>query len=70
MKLGEDEDEDEKDAGNLSDSGPMKLPKLDQRNASEQSSKQVDVGKLLIIVYLSVAYEVLQVMLKIYWWHV
>ncbi|CAA2973801.1 SURP and G-patch domain-containing 1 [Olea europaea subsp. europaea] len=44
VKLGEDEDEDEKDAGNLSDSGPMKLPKLDQRNASEQSSKQVDVA--------------------------
>ncbi|KAL2536732.1 SURP and G-patch domain-containing protein 1-like protein [Forsythia ovata] len=44
VKLGEDEDEDEKDAGNLSDSGPMKRPKLDQSDASEQSSRQVDVA--------------------------
>ncbi|KAL2553100.1 SURP and G-patch domain-containing protein 1-like protein [Forsythia ovata] len=44
VKLGEDEDEDEKDAGNLSDSWLMKRPKLDQSDASEQSSRQVDVA--------------------------
>ncbi|KAL2553123.1 Uncharacterized protein Fot_06742 [Forsythia ovata] len=70
VKLGEDEGEDEKDAGNLSNSRPMKWPKLDESDVSEQSSRQVDVGKLLLlfIVYLSMAYEILQVMLKINLW--
>uniref|UniRef100_A0A5B6YPQ0 Putative SURP and G-patch domain-containing protein 1-like protein isoform X1 n=1 Tax=Davidia involucrata TaxID=16924 RepID=A0A5B6YPQ0_DAVIN len=44
VKLGEDEDEDEKDAGNVSGNGQMKRQKLDQPDVSEQSSKQVDVA--------------------------
>ncbi|KAI3444976.1 hypothetical protein Pfo_001641 [Paulownia fortunei] len=44
VKLGEDEDEDDKDAGNSSDDGPMKRLKLGQLDASDQSFKQVDVA--------------------------
>ncbi|KAI3448920.1 hypothetical protein Pfo_005585 [Paulownia fortunei] len=44
VKFGEDEDEDEGDAGNSSDGGPIKRPKLAQLDASDQSSKQVDVA--------------------------
>lgn len=70
IKLGEDEDEDENDDGNLSDRVPMKRPKLDQQDAPEKSLRQVVVGKLLLlfIVYLSIACEILQVMLKINQW--
>ncbi|KAK4414433.1 SURP and G-patch domain-containing protein 1-like protein [Sesamum alatum] len=42
VKFGEDEDD--KDAGNSSDDGPTKRPKLGQHDASDQSSKQVDVA--------------------------
>ncbi|CAK9140362.1 unnamed protein product [Ilex paraguariensis] len=44
VKLGEDEDEDEKDAGNQSGNGQTKRQKLGQPDASEQSSKQVYVA--------------------------
>ncbi|KAK6162920.1 hypothetical protein DH2020_002761 [Rehmannia glutinosa] len=44
VKFGEDEDQDDKDAGNSSDDGPMKRPKLSQLDASDRSSKQVDVA--------------------------
>ncbi|PIN18757.1 hypothetical protein CDL12_08570 [Handroanthus impetiginosus] len=43
VKFGEDEDED-KDAGNSLDDGPMKRQKLGQPDASDQSLKQVDVA--------------------------
>ncbi|KAL0429293.1 UNVERIFIED_CONTAM: SURP and G-patch domain-containing protein 1-like protein [Sesamum radiatum] len=49
VKFGEDEDEDDKDAGNSSDDGPMKRPKLGQHDASAQSSKQVDVGNYFFV---------------------
>ncbi|GFP98174.1 surp and g-patch domain-containing protein 1-like protein [Phtheirospermum japonicum] len=39
-----DEDEDDKDAGNSSDDGPMKRPKLGHLGASDQSTRQVDVA--------------------------
>ncbi|KAG6420221.1 hypothetical protein SASPL_116741 [Salvia splendens] len=39
-----EEDEDDNDAGNSSDDGPMKRQKLSQHDISEQSSKQIDVG--------------------------
>ncbi|KAK6143140.1 hypothetical protein DH2020_023488 [Rehmannia glutinosa] len=45
VKFGEDEDEDEGDAGNSSDGGgPIKRPKLGHLNASDQLSDQVDVA--------------------------
>ncbi|KAK4411036.1 SURP and G-patch domain-containing protein 1-like protein [Sesamum angolense] len=44
VKFGEDEDEDDKDAGNSSDDGPTKRPKLGQHDGSDQSSTQVDVA--------------------------
>ena len=49
VKLGEDEDEDkdEKDTGNISGDGPVKRQKLGQVDASDYSSKQVDVGNYL-----------------------
>ncbi|KAL2478512.1 SURP and G-patch domain-containing protein 1-like protein [Forsythia ovata] len=43
VKLGEDEEEDGSDAGNLSDDGPIKRPKLGY-HTFEQSSKQVDIA--------------------------
>lgn len=58
VKFGEDEDEDDKDAGNSSDDGPTKRPKLGQHDGSDQSSKQVDVGNYFFcssIAYLPVA---------------
>ncbi|KAL8500753.1 hypothetical protein ACS0TY_020368 [Phlomoides rotata] len=39
-----DEDEDDKEAGNSSDDGPMKRQKLGQLDASYRSSKQVDIA--------------------------
>ncbi|KAL6569853.1 hypothetical protein OROMI_014367 [Orobanche minor] len=45
VKFGEDEDEDDKDAGNPSDDGPMKRLKLGQFDVSDQLTKQVDVGR-------------------------
>ncbi|KAB1224717.1 SURP and G-patch domain-containing protein 1-like protein [Morella rubra] len=42
VKLGADEDEDEIDAGKVSADAPMKRQKLDQGDASEFSSRQVD----------------------------
>ncbi|KAG8391281.1 hypothetical protein BUALT_Bualt01G0171700 [Buddleja alternifolia] len=39
-----DEDEDEKDVGNSSDDGPMKRPKLGRFDASDHSSRQIDVA--------------------------
>ncbi|KAL6493880.1 hypothetical protein OROGR_031791 [Orobanche gracilis] len=42
VKFGEDEDEDDKDAGNSSDDGPMKRPKLGQYDVSDQLTRQVD----------------------------
>lgn len=44
VKLGADEDEDEIDAGKVSADAPMKRQKLDQGDASEFSSRQVDGG--------------------------
>lgn len=44
VKFEEDGDDDDKDAGNSSDDGPMKRQKLGWLDTSEQSSKQVDVG--------------------------
>ncbi|XP_040994213.1 SURP and G-patch domain-containing protein 1-like protein isoform X2 [Juglans microcarpa x Juglans regia] len=44
VKLGADEDEDEIDAGKVSDDAPMKRQKLGQEDASENSSRQVDVA--------------------------
>ncbi|XP_057978705.1 SURP and G-patch domain-containing protein 1-like protein [Malania oleifera] len=44
VKLGEDEDEDDPEAGNISGDGPTKKQKLGQPDASEQSSRQVDVA--------------------------
>lgn len=44
VKFDEDGDEDDKDAGNFSDDGPMKRQKLSQLDTSIQSSKRVDVG--------------------------
>ncbi|KAL2461285.1 SURP and G-patch domain-containing protein 1-like protein [Abeliophyllum distichum] len=43
VKLGEDEEEDGSDAGNLSDDEPIKRPKLGY-HTFEQSSKQVDIA--------------------------
>lgn len=48
VKLGEDEDEKEKDAGNLSGDGPTKRQKLGQPDASERSLNQVDIGKYFL----------------------
>ncbi|KAL1561974.1 SURP and G-patch domain-containing protein 1-like protein [Salvia divinorum] len=44
VKFEEDGDEDDKNAGNSSDDGPMKRQKLSQFDISEQSSKQIDVA--------------------------
>ncbi|KAG6676877.1 hypothetical protein I3842_14G000700 [Carya illinoinensis] len=44
VKLGVDEDEDEIDARKVSDDAPMKRQKLGQEDASENSSRQVDVA--------------------------
>ncbi|XP_059651826.1 SURP and G-patch domain-containing protein 1-like protein isoform X2 [Cornus florida] len=44
VKLGEDEDEDEKDTANVSDYGQTKRQKLGHLDVSEKSSKQVDVA--------------------------
>ncbi|GER57401.1 SURP and G-patch domain-containing protein 1-like protein [Striga asiatica] len=47
VKFGEDEDEDEGDARKISDDGPIKRPKLAQFNATDQSSRPVDVGSMV-----------------------
>ncbi|KAL3537364.1 hypothetical protein ACH5RR_000730 [Cinchona calisaya] len=44
VKLGEDEDEEEKEAGNSSDDGPLKRQKLSEPDAFQQPSRQVDVA--------------------------
>lgn len=44
VKLGDDDDEDEMDAGNVSGDGPVKRQKLGQSDGSEQPSRQVDVA--------------------------
>lgn len=44
VKLGEDEDEEEKEIGNSSDDGPTKRLKLGNPIASIQPSTEVDVG--------------------------
>lgn len=44
VKFSEDEDENDKDAGNSSENGPIKRPKLGHPDASDQLSKQLDVG--------------------------
>ncbi|KAL8028525.1 hypothetical protein ABFX02_14G166500 [Erythranthe guttata] len=44
VKFGEDEDEAEGYAGNSTDGGPVKRPKLDQLGASNQASKRVDIA--------------------------
>lgn len=59
----EDGDEDDKDAGNSSDDGPMKRQKLSQLDTSDQSSKQIDVGNYFFcssIVQLTIENEVKQ----------
>ncbi|KAL6495691.1 hypothetical protein OROGR_030254 [Orobanche gracilis] len=44
VKFGEDEDEDDKDAGNCSDDVPMKRPKLGQFDVSDQLTRQVHIA--------------------------
>ena len=44
VKLSADEDEEDQDAGKLSDDTPVKRQKLGQSDAAERASKQVDVG--------------------------
>lgn len=44
VKLAADEDEEDRDAGKISDDTPVKRLKLGQSDASERASKQVDVG--------------------------
>ncbi|KAE8038205.1 hypothetical protein FH972_010737 [Carpinus fangiana] len=44
VKLGADEDEDDTDAGKVLADAPTKRQKLDQTDASEHSSRQVDVA--------------------------
>ncbi|XVF33752.1 hypothetical protein REPUB_Repub17cG0195700 [Reevesia pubescens] len=44
VKLAADEDEEDQDAGKLSDDTPVKRQKLGQSDASEQASRQVDVA--------------------------
>ncbi|XP_057807668.1 SURP and G-patch domain-containing protein 1-like protein isoform X1 [Salvia miltiorrhiza] len=44
VRFEEDGDEDDKDAGNSSDDGPMKRQKLSQHDTSELSSRQIDVA--------------------------
>lgn len=48
VKLGEDEDEEEKEIGNSSDDGPAKQQKLGNPIASIQPSTEVDVGNYSI----------------------
>ncbi|GMP62563.1 hypothetical protein CsSME_00024620 [Camellia sinensis var. sinensis] len=52
VKLSEDEDEEESVAGNALGNEPAKRQKLGQPDASEQSSKQVDVGNYFLYKYL------------------
>ncbi|KAL1539978.1 SURP and G-patch domain-containing protein 1-like protein [Salvia divinorum] len=44
VKFGEDLDEDNEDAGNSSDDGPVKRPKLAPLYASDLSSKQINIA--------------------------
>lgn len=50
IHFGEDLDEDKVDAGNSSDDGPTKRPKLAPLYASDQSSKQINIGNLLVLL--------------------
>lgn len=47
VKFDEDEEEGERGAGNSSDDGPMKRPRLSQIDDSNRLAKQVDVGNYL-----------------------
>ncbi|KAL6557496.1 hypothetical protein OROMI_017846 [Orobanche minor] len=60
VKFGEDDEEEEVDAGNVSDGGPIKKPKLVELNASDQSSKQVDVDEcsLYYVVHSNIGGDV------------
>jgi splicing factor 4 len=51
VKLGADEDEDDTDAGKVLADAPTKRQKLDQTDASEHSSRQVDVGNYCLYNY-------------------
>lgn len=49
VRLGEDEDdEDEKDAGNSSGDGPIKRQRTEEPHALHQPLRQIDVGKYLL----------------------
>lgn len=50
VKLGEDEDEEETEAGNPSGDGPVKRQKLGEPEAFQQSSRQVDVGNSFLFI--------------------
>lgn len=50
VKFGEDEDEG--DAGNSSDGGPVKRPKLDQIGAPNQASKKADIGNYFFCYFI------------------
>lgn len=51
VKLVADEDEDDTDAGKVSFDAPTTWQKLDQVDASEHSSRQVDVGNYCLYNY-------------------
>ena len=48
VKLGADGDEEEIDAGDVSNDAPPKRQKLGQEYGTEQSSRQLDVGKYFL----------------------
>ena len=51
VKFGEDLDEDNEDAGNSADDGPVKRPKLAPLYSSDLSSKQINIGNLLVLLF-------------------
>lgn len=58
VKLGEDEDENEKDAGNPSGDTPSKRQKLDEPVGSVQSLRQFDVGNYLYYECLNFGHHI------------
>lgn len=59
VKLGEDEDEEEKEIGNSSD-GPAKRQKLGNPDASLQPSRQADVGNYFLFIWFCLGLKSLQ----------
>lgn len=51
VKLGEDEDEEDKEAGNSSHDGPAKRQKLLEPEVFQQSARQVDVGNDFLFIW-------------------